>query len=108
MTDHKCNECVRMTVSQDEYISAMEDEIHDLEKENEHLKAIWDSYTEKEEDWDKERHVWMQERFDFRKKIAELEMDNERLTSRLKSVNNCNFCSCKDCNVESCPNCTVV
>lgn len=32
MTDHKCNECVRMTVSQDEYISI-------LEEQNERLKC---------------------------------------------------------------------
>ena len=36
--DKKCLNCSRMTLSQDEYISGMQDKIHDLEKENAELK----------------------------------------------------------------------
>lgn len=36
--DKKCLNCSRMTVSQDEYISGMQDKIHALEKENAELK----------------------------------------------------------------------
>lgn len=37
--DHKCNNCARMTVSQDEYISTKEEQCRDYEEENERLKA---------------------------------------------------------------------
>ena len=37
--DKKCYNCSRMTVSQDEYISGMQDKIHDLEKEIEKMKC---------------------------------------------------------------------
>ena len=51
----------------------------ELEKENTQLKAVWDSFIKKEEDWDKERHAWMQERFDFKNKITGLEMLIEKM-----------------------------
>lgn len=37
--DKKCLSCQRMTVSQDEYITGLTDEIDDLKKENEKLKT---------------------------------------------------------------------
>ena len=70
----------------------------ELKKENAQLKAIWDSFIKKEEDWDKERHAWMQERFDFKNKITGL----EKLIEKMKNCRNCdkeytNNPDCKDC-----------
>lgn len=47
MTDHKCNECVRMTVSQDEYISILEQQIEELQEFAENIvKASADNPNE--------------------------------------------------------------
>lgn len=45
-SDKKCLNCSRMTVSQDEYISGMEDKITKLEKENEEMKEALKNNTD--------------------------------------------------------------
>lgn len=46
MTDNKCKECVRMTVSQDEYISILEEQYEELKKDKEYLDKVNNEQTE--------------------------------------------------------------
>lgn len=78
--DKECNNCIRMTVSQDEYISNLEEQIKDLEKEIEELK----NQIEKQKSINKD---YVDEVYQYQKELEECDSEYKSLIDYLDETN---------------------